>query len=302
MRRLVAITAFALFLAVPLWAQRGGGHGGGGGGHAGFGGGGHAGFSGGHAGGFSGHSGFSGGHAYGGLHSGVGSSRGSNRGFNRNFSSPANRGPFLHNGTGFRNNRIGFRNNGFRNGIGFRNGYRGYGFRNKCYAYGCWGWGYPWWGYGGWWGDSDYDDDSYQDQGIANQMNQQSLDEQQMRRQEEADGDQDAYLRPPYRRRSAAGDGRAAESVLPATVLVFRDQHKEEIHNYAIIGQTLWNFSPQRTEKISLTDLDLTATTKANEERGLTFRVPVANQNPNAPPVNMQGQPPAPVVKQSSSA
>ncbi len=29
----------------------------------------------------------------------------------------------------------------------------------------------------------------------------------------------------------------------PATVLVFRDEHKQEIHNYAIVGETLWNFS-----------------------------------------------------------
>jgi hypothetical protein len=57
-------------------------------------------------------------------------------------------------------------------------------------------------------------------------------------------------------------------------VLVFRDQHKQEVHNYAIIGQTLWNFAPQRTEKIPLSDLDLPATTKANDDRGLTFRVP----------------------------
>ena len=62
MRRLMAITAFALFLAVPVWAQRGGG------GHGGFGGG-HAGGFGGHAGGFGGHAGFSGGHIGGGISS-----------------------------------------------------------------------------------------------------------------------------------------------------------------------------------------------------------------------------------------
>ena len=56
--------------------------------------------------------------------------------------------------------------------------------------------------------------------------------------------------------------------VLPDTVLVFRDQHKQEVRNYAIVGQTLWNFAPRRTEKIPLSDLDLPATTKANDERG----------------------------------
>src|SRR5208282_2586807 len=119
--------------------------------------------------------------------------------------------------------------------------------------------GYPWWGYDPWWwgSDSNYDDDYDQNLGIAQQMNQQSLEEQQMRRQEEADGDQDAYLRPPRRPRASASDEKPGNPVLPATVLVFRDQHKEEIHNYAIVGQTLWNFSPQRTERISLADLDL---------------------------------------------
>jgi len=53
-------------------------------------------------------------------------------------------------------------------------------------------------------------------------------------------------------------------------MLVFRDQHKLEVRNYAIVGQTLWSFGGQRTEKIPLSDLDLPATQKANEERGVT--------------------------------
>jgi hypothetical protein len=61
---------------------------------------------------------------------------------------------------------------------------------------------------------------------------------------------------------------------LPATLLVFRDQHTQEVHNYAIIGQTLWSFAPQRTQKIPLSDLDIPATTKANDDRGVTFRLP----------------------------
>src|SRR5215470_19849823 len=81
MRRLLSIAAFALTLAVPLWAQRGGG-GHGGGGHAGGFGGGHgAGFGAGHGGGF-GHGGFGGGHV-GGGHMG-GGFRGT-PGFSRGF-------------------------------------------------------------------------------------------------------------------------------------------------------------------------------------------------------------------------
>jgi hypothetical protein len=58
------------------------------------------------------------------------------------------------------------------------------------------------------------------------------------------------------------------------TVLVFRDHHTEEVQNYAIAGRTLWLFSEQRARKFAVSDLDLVATTKANEERGIEFRLP----------------------------
>ncbi len=65
------------------------------------------------------------------------------------------------------------------------------------------------------------------------------------------------------------------EPELPPTVLVFRDQHREEIRNYAIVDTTLYVFQPDgRRKKISLSDLDLAATEKVNDERGVEFRVP----------------------------
>jgi len=108
-------------------------------------------------------------------------------------------------------------------------------------------------------------------------MNAESLEQQRMWRQEEADHDQDAYAPP---RRAPQTDDSADKSspILPATVLVFRDQHKQEVQNYAIVGQTLWNFAPQRTQKIALSDLDLQATVKANDDQGVTFRVPPSNE------------------------
>jgi len=240
MPRLTAITAFALCLAVPLWAQQGGGHGGGG-------------HGGGHAAGFAGHAGFSGGHMgaghfSGGVHSGSGFTR----------------GPILH--SGFRN---GFRGDRFRSN----------GFRNNCFAYGCrGGYGYPWVGYYDpwWWWDSGSTYQSYDqdyDRQMAADMNQQSLAEQQMLRQE-ADGDRDLYARSSPQP-SAAPETEAPQ---PATVLVFRDQHKQEVQNYAIVGQTLWAFNGHRTARIPLSDLDLTATAETNDERGLSFRIPAASQ------------------------
>jgi hypothetical protein len=105
---------------------------------------------------------------------------------------------------------------------------------------------------------------------LAEEMNQQSLDEQRMREQ----GDQDAYARsappPPHQEERT--------EAAPATVLVFRDQHQQQVQNYAIVGQTLWIFAPQRTQKIPLSDLDLPATTKANDDRGVDFRLPGAHE------------------------
>jgi hypothetical protein len=60
----------------------------------------------------------------------------------------------------------------------------------------------------------------------------------------------------------------------PATVLVFKDGHKSEVQNYAIVGETLFDFTDGRSRKIRLADLDLAATNKANDDRGVDFQVP----------------------------
>jgi hypothetical protein len=213
-----------------------------GGGHAS--GGGHGGYSS-HGGGFAG-----GGHAFSGSHSGSGLAA---RPFARAYASR----PAL--------SSRGFNRSG---GVRLRSG-----LRNR-YGYGAYG--YPWL-YGGiydpyWWGDSgsSFDYQQQYETGLANEMNEQSLDEQRLREQV----DQDVYAKSapvPLR------DKERTEAV-PATVLVFRDQHKEEVQNYAIVGQTLWNFAPQHTQKIPLSDIDLPATTKANDERGVDFRLPGAHE------------------------
>jgi hypothetical protein len=274
MRRLLTLAAFLLVISlVPVCAQRGGGaHGASGGSHGGFSGGGHAGFSGGH-GGFSGHTGFSG-HvspspvmggshlvAYSGSHSGpAGSSRGGHfRGGDR-----------------------------FRGGDHFRNGdhfhgrdhFRRHHFRFGGRCFGCWGNGFPLYAYGGidpyWWWDSSssYDEELARDRALANQINMDNLEEQQSLRER----DQDAYSRPRSRpdESQPGADERAKND--PATVLVFRDQHQREIQNYAIVGETLWSFTPQRTEKIPLAQLDIPATVKANEDRGMEFSLPRSSE------------------------
>jgi len=69
----------------------------------------------------------------------------------------------------------------------------------------------------------------------------------------------------------------------PSTVLVFKDGHRSEVVNYAIIGSTLFDFAGGRTHKILLADLDLPATQKANEEQGVEFKVPPASQATTTP-------------------
>lgn len=60
----------------------------------------------------------------------------------------------------------------------------------------------------------------------------------------------------------------------PETALVFRDKHVEEVRNYAISGATLWVLSDQNPKRIPLAQLDLDATVKMNDDRGVDFQIP----------------------------
>jgi hypothetical protein len=60
----------------------------------------------------------------------------------------------------------------------------------------------------------------------------------------------------------------------PTTVLIFKDGHQSEVQNYAIVGETFFDFTDGRSHKIRLDDLDLPATRKANDDRGIDFQVP----------------------------
>ena len=57
------------------------------------------------------------------------------------------------------------------------------------------------------------------------------------------------------------------------SVLIFRDGHRQEVSNYAIMGQTVYVFD-KRTQKVAISDLDVPATVKANDDRGLEFKIP----------------------------
>jgi hypothetical protein len=67
----------------------------------------------------------------------------------------------------------------------------------------------------------------------------------------------------------------------PPTVLVFRDGHREQVPEYAIVGSILyasgdyWQ-SGQWTKNIQLSTLNIPATMKANHDNGVRFLLPSA--------------------------
>jgi len=153
---------------------------------------------------------------------------------------------------------------------GYRSGY-GYGW-----------WGYPWaWGWYGGIGLSGYDYSyttqsypayvdappdnptayvAYDQQQEINRLN----DEVARLRADQQSGAAGTSVPQPPRR----------SEIRAETVLVFRDKHTEEIENYAIVGKTLWVFTEQRARKSPIAELNVPATTKANEDRGIEFRLP----------------------------
>jgi hypothetical protein len=64
------------------------------------------------------------------------------------------------------------------------------------------------------------------------------------------------------------------EDSSPATVFIFKDGHQIETRNFAIMGETLYDFSSSILKKVQLADLDKDATVKANDDRGTTVKLP----------------------------
>lgn len=64
------------------------------------------------------------------------------------------------------------------------------------------------------------------------------------------------------------------ERPTPPTVLVFNNGSQVEVDNYVIVDKTLYEFAPHWTRKISLAELNVPATTRMNDDRGVEFRLP----------------------------
>jgi hypothetical protein len=212
-----------------------------------------------------------------------------------------NRGPFIGN-RGFVGNRgVFIGNRGFRGGVGFghnprfhvffgsgRRGFRS-GFFNSGFGFPFYG-GYPLY-YGGYGYPLDYDQyydqsaaqsqyaavqgqnsyaEGYQ-QGINAQQVQQLTDEVERLRAEMQERDRQiaSANQPPSR-----GYAPSMQELPLSTTLVFRDGHQLEIHNYAIVGSTVWIFNERTAKKVALGDLDLEATKRVNADRGIMFVLP----------------------------
>jgi hypothetical protein len=118
----------------------------------------------------------------------------------------------------------------------------------------------------------DYSDSDYAETGISNEaMAQREYDARQQLENDyrkELESSREEAPAP-----SVATEEQPA-SDQPSTVLIFKDGHQAEVANYAIVGATLYDLSGGRSKKIQLAELDLPATVKENDQRGVEFQLP----------------------------
>ncbi|MFZ0792200.1 MAG: hypothetical protein WAM65_00435 [Candidatus Korobacteraceae bacterium] len=253
MRRWVLSAALCALLTLPVWGQRGGG------GHGGMGGGGARGVSGGgyHSGGYAGGSSYRGAVGYSRAPGYAGAYRG---GYWNGY-----RGGYAWRGYPYRGYPYA--------GYGWRWGYPWWGF-----GYAGWGWGYPWWGWGGSYYDNSYynyyPSDAYPAQAYPAytyppaDAGDYSQDNQTQDQIDRLTGEVNQL-----RSQQSLGQSRTAE-IHAETVLVYRDGHTEEVQNYAIVGKTIWIFNEARARKVAISELDVPATKRDNEDRGIDFVLP----------------------------
>ncbi|MGD0182519.1 MAG: hypothetical protein ABSC15_22115 [Terriglobales bacterium] len=200
---------------------------------------------GGASGGFAGHAGFSGGHA---MVGGRGSMM-SAHGF-----------------PGVQRGGVNFVMGGF--------GSRGFGSRrgrfSRRWPYGYYGYPYYGWGYG----DDSYSSDSYQNYPVYDYSSAYAENDRQQAAIDRLEGEVNRLREEREARQAQTLNATTPKTASPPTELVFRDKHTEEVQNYAIVGQTFWILNAEKARKIPIAQLDIPATQKANEDRGVDFQLP----------------------------
>jgi len=155
-------------------------------------------------------------------------------------------------------------------------GRRGFGhrrarfFRSWPYAgyYGNGNYGYPWD-----YGDDSYFADSYQSYPPSDYSSAYLENSREQAEIDRLENEIDRLREERPARESNAPQAHSKTEPEP-TQLVFRDKHTEEVQNYAIVGQTFWILNAQKARKIPIAELDIPATQKANNDRGVDFQLP----------------------------
>jgi hypothetical protein len=142
-------------------------------------------------------------------------------------------------------------------------------FRGWPYA----AYGYPYYTLPEYYGNDSYSADSYQDYPAYDYSNAYLENSREQAEIDRLENEVDRLREERDARESRAPQARPKSDSQP-TQLVFRDRRTEEVQNYAIVGQTFWIFSEQRARNIPLADLDIAATKKANDDRGVVFQLP----------------------------
>jgi hypothetical protein len=81
--------------------------------------------------------------------------------------------------------------------------------------------------------------------------------------------------------KSANGKSSQPPQALPPAILVFRDGRQQEVSSYTIMNGTIFTRSDYWTtgawnQKIQIADLDVPATLRQNQQRGLNFNLPAS--------------------------
>ncbi len=163
----------------------------------------------------------------------------------------------------------GFGRPGFgRPGFGYRRGRYGRGWPYAGY------YGYPYYGWGDY-GDDSYSSDSYQNYQAYDDSSAYAENDRQQAAIDRLEAEVDRLRQEREARESKSSNAeQTSKAALPPTELVFRDKHTEEVQNYAIVGQTFWILNAEKARKIPIAQLDVPATQKANEDRGVDFQLP----------------------------
>lgn len=175
----------------------------------------------------------------------------------------------FHGGNGFHHPGNGFHhpNNGPFLIIGTRRFHRGFGWYGGYPFYGYWS--DPFWSD---WNRSSYDSqaDNYVQYQTANEINRLSDEVQELREEQR-------QYRPAPSEPAPQPKGQVKLQQQPEdlpVIVVFLDKRIQEVKNYAVANEMLVVLDGNRRKKYPLADIDLAATMKLNDERGVAFEVP----------------------------